>query len=93
MPFGLETRDILTILSMAVTLWWFDRRRVQQQALRDQKIDIILKGVDGQNGLIGNVNVLEYEMFDYKGSVPRLRHHLSSVRTALAVKGIDTPEQ
>lgn len=99
--FGLEPRDLLTILSMVVAIYWFDRRRNklqadrdQVQALRDQRIDYILFGMDDSSrGLVRNVDTLRIDMYDaHQGEVPRMRHHIAAIRTSLLTHDIQTPD-
>lgn len=93
MPLGIQVGDLLTIGSMLGALWAFDRRRSRQQALRDQKIDIILLGSDATNpGLVGRVLDLKVDMYHDDGKVPTLARSMRSVHTALANEGITVPE-
>lgn len=94
--FGLELRDLLTIISMVAALYWFDRRQSQKQALRDQRIDFVLFGMqdDSNNrGLVRNVETLRIDMYDARqGEVPRIRHHIGAIRTTLLRHNITTPD-
>jgi hypothetical protein len=93
--------DLGSLLAVLLTfgggsIAYIRTNRVNRRALerRDAKIDAVLFGTEGvNNGLVHDVRRLKTDMYDRRGgAVPAMRHHLSSLRTALAVHGIETPD-
>lgn len=67
-------------------------RTMRVQALRDQRIDLLLFGANGQPGLLRDVHDLKREVREPVGAVARLRASVIRIRVALAAKGIEVEE-
>lgn len=55
----LDIGNILTLLVLLGTAYRFTLTQAKSQALRDQKIDIVLFGTEGKPGLVGDVEGLK----------------------------------
>lgn len=55
----LDIGTLITILVMVITYWRFTIQQEKSRALRDQKIDMVLFGIDGKSGLLGDVSKLQ----------------------------------
>lgn len=55
----IDLGNVLTILALVGALWRFTNTQQKSQAVRDQKIDIVLFGVEGKPGLVGDVEDLK----------------------------------
>ena len=84
--------SLLTILSTLISLWWFDRRRAQRDSRREQRIEIALFGLTGNNGLMSDMRLVKHDLYAQNGAVPRVRHHVAAIRQALALRDIETPD-
>lgn len=79
---------VLTGLGLVVAWYAMHKQQTRAQILRDQKIDIVLFGTDGQPGLVKRVERVEHEVTEPGGALHRLKNTVQAILVALAGKDI-----
>ena len=60
---------------------------------RDINRDVIriLKGEDGKNGLVSQVQAVRHDMYEHGGVLSRVKHSIANIKTGLFKHGIELP--
>ena len=84
----LDIGNVITLVVLLGTAYRFLITQAKSQALRDQKIDLVLFGTEGQPGLVKSVEALKHEVGEPGGAVHRLKNTVHAIIVALAGKDI-----